>query len=196
MEGVSTVVTPEGARLPLWRLLHVDLMRAIYAHDYAGQSGAAWSSVIGVALSPEFAAVVLHRWASRAMPTPLRPLGWLCYLLSRYLTASDVSPFARIGPGFRIAHAAGVVVGERVVAGRNLTLFNSTNLGARLTGGRPGPNDGMPVLGDDVFVGAGARLLGPITVGDGAVIAANAVVVRDVAPRTAVAGVPARPVSG
>lgn len=180
--------------LSLRALLRIDLMRSIYAHDYAGQTSAPWTSTVGVALSPEFVAVVLHRVAARMMRGRLRRLGWFVYLISRYLTATDVSPFASIGPGFRIAHASGVIVGATVVAGRDLTLFNSTNLGARLSGGRPADDDGMPTLGDGVFVGAGARVLGPVTVGDGAIVAANAVVVRDVAPGTTVGGIPARPV--
>ena len=178
------------------RMLHVDLMRAVYAHDYEAQTKARLSSLIGVALSPEFIAVLLHRISARLMPTPLRLLGWFCYLLSRYITATDVSPFAKIGPGFRIAHASGVVIGAHVVAGRGLTVFNSTNLGARLADGRPGDGDGMPRFGDRVFIGAGARVLGPITVGSDVLIAANAVVLRDVESGETVAGVPARPIRG
>lgn len=175
-------------------LLRVDLVRAVYAHDYAGQVQAPWRSTLGVVLTPEYVAVVLHRIAARLMGGRGRLFGWFVYLTSRYLTATDISPFARIGPGFRIAHASGVIVGSQVVAGRNLTLFNSTNLGARLSGGRPSEDDGMPVLGDDVFVGAGARVLGRIVVGDRALIAANAVVVADVPAGATVGGIPARPI--
>lgn len=182
--------------LPLTRLLRIDLMRAVYAHDYFGQTTAKLSAVLGVGLCPEFVAVALHRFASRLMPTPFRIFGWVCYLASRYLTGTDVSPFATIGPGFRIAHAHGVVIGAQVVAGSDLTVFNGTNLGARLAGGAPTDADGMPRLGDRVFIGAGARVLGRIALGDDVLVAANAVVIRDVASGTTVAGIPAKPLHG
>lgn len=169
-------------------------MHAVHAHDYRDQERADPKSLVVVALSPEYAAVAMFRFAAWLMNTPLRPLGWLVHLFNRYLTASDISPFADIGPGFRLAHATGVVIGDHVVAGRRLTVFNDVNLGARLRGGRVAPDDGMPVVGEGVFVGAGARVLGPIVIGDHAIIGANAVVVHDVDACVTVGGIPARPI--
>jgi serine O-acetyltransferase len=98
----------------------------------------------------------------------------------------ELSPGADIDGGLYIAHPAGTVVAvERM--GRNVSIIAAVTLGTR-TDAR------WPRIGDDVFIGAGARVLGGIDVGTGAVVGANAVVLRDVAPAATVVGVPARPI--
>ena len=184
-----------GEPLTLKQLLTVDLMRTIYSDEYVGQTRARPAAIVATWLSPEFTAVLLYRLAGRLIQSPFRPFGWLLHLFNRYLTNTDIAPFAVIGPGFRITHTSGVVIGAGVVAGRNLTVYNSTNLGARKRGGMRTQEDGMPRLGDGVFIGAGARVLGPVNLGDGVVVGANAVLVTDVPPHTTVVGIPARPVS-
>jgi serine O-acetyltransferase len=108
----------------------------------------------------------------------------LVYL--RALLGAELSPTAEVGPGLAIPHAArGVVLGHYVTIGRNSMIFH------RVTIGRDGPSE-PPRLGDDVYVGVGACILGPVTVGAGARVGANAVVIRDVPDRAIVFGVPAR----
>ncbi|TQV68286.1 serine O-acetyltransferase [Exilibacterium tricleocarpae] len=100
----------------------------------------------------------------------------------------DLHPGARIGSGIMIDHATGVVMGETVVVGDNVSLLHSVTLGG--TGSSEG--DRHPKIGAGVLISAGAKVLGNITVGDGAVIGAGSVVLESVAPHTTVAGVPAK----
>ncbi len=110
--------------------------------------------------------------------------------LSRALTGVEIHPAAQIGPEFFIDHGAGVVIGETAAVGSRVTLYQGVTLGG--TGFQRGKRH--PTLGDNVTVGSGAKLLGPIAVGDGAKIGANTVVVEDVPPRATVVGNPGHPV--
>lgn len=106
--------------------------------------------------------------------------------LVRSLTGIEIHPGARIGPGFFIDHGMGVVIGETSEVGADVTLYHGVTLGgvSLLRGKR------HPTLGDRVVVGAGAKILGPIEVGTGSRIGANAVVVKPVPPNSVVVGVP------
>ncbi|STD04831.1 Serine acetyltransferase [Dermatophilus congolensis] len=102
---------------------------------------------------------------------------------------SEIPNQVWIGPGVRIPHALrGVMIHPSVTIGANVTLYHQTVLGVRDT--REGPT-----LGDDIVVGAGAKILGPITVASGTSIGANAVLVSDTEPNTTWVGIPARPVT-
>ena len=132
------------------------------------------------------------------MPLLLRGAHWLwtrgLYLLARglsqllrFFTGVEIHPGARIGPGFFIDHGMGVVIGETAEVGRGVTLFHGVTLGgtANARGTRR-----HPTLEDNVTVGAGAKILGAITVGAGSRIGANAVVVKPVPANSVVVGVP------
>jgi serine O-acetyltransferase len=147
-----------------------------------------WRVVLAkLAVQPRFRAILMYRAAGALHRKRVtRPLaGWLTGRILR-ACAAELSPGARIGPGLCLTHTTGLVIGEDVVAGRDLTLHQGVTLGDR----RPGC--GQPTIGDGVYIGAGAKVLGPITVGDGAVIAAGAVVLADVPHAGIAAGVPAR----
>ena len=111
-------------------------------------------------------------------------------LVSRTLTGIEIHPAARIGQGFFIDHGAGVVIGETAEIGDDVTLYQGVTLGG--TGFQTGKRH--PTLEDNVTVGAGAKLLGAITVGHGAKVGANTVVINDVPPNTTVVGNPGHPV--
>ena len=100
----------------------------------------------------------------------------------------DIHPAARIGEGFFIDHATGVVIGETAVVGRNVSILQGVTLGG--TGNESG--DRHPKVGDDVLLCAGAMLLGNIQIGRGARVGANSVVLHDVEPGVTVVGAPAR----
>jgi serine O-acetyltransferase len=106
--------------------------------------------------------------------------------LVRAWTGVDMHPAAKVGPGLFIDHAVGVVVGETAVIGADVTIYQGVTLGGTsLDTGRR-----HPTVEDRVTLGAGAKVLGPVTIGAGSRIGANAVVVRDVPPDSVVVGVP------
>lgn len=131
-------------------------------------------------------ALLAHRVAHALgeVGTPLAPRA-LAYL-ARAITGVEIHPAAKIGAQFFIDHGSGVVIGETAVIGDRVTLYQGVTLGG--TGFQPGKRH--PTLGDNVTVGSGAKLLGPISVGEGAKIGANTVVVEDVPPRATVVGNP------
>ncbi|MBF0215551.1 MAG: serine O-acetyltransferase [Candidatus Omnitrophica bacterium] len=107
---------------------------------------------------------------------------------ARWLTGIEIHPGASIGKGFFIDHGMGVVIGETAVIGDNVTLFQGVTLGG--TGKERGKRH--PTLGNDVVVGAGAKVLGNIVIGNNVIIGANAVVIREVPDNSTVVGVPGR----
>jgi len=115
-------------------------------------------------------------------------LGRLTSHVGRALTGVEIHPGARIGSCFFIDHGMGVVIGETAEIGANVTLYHGVTLGG--TSWKKGKRH--PTLEDDVVVGAGAKILGPIRIGARTRVGANAVVVRDVPPDSVVVGIPGR----
>ncbi len=109
---------------------------------------------------------------------------------ARAVTGIEIHPGARVGDGFFIDHGHGVVVGETAQIGDNVTLYQGVTLGG--TGFATGKRH--PTVQDNVTIGSGAKLLGPITIGHGAKIGANSVVIHDVPPNSTVVGNPGHPV--
>lgn len=107
---------------------------------------------------------------------------------SRHKTGIEIHPAAKIGKGLVIDHGMGVVIGETAEIGDNCTIYQGVTLGG--TGKDAGKRH--PTIGNNVLVGAGAKVLGPFTVGDNARIAANAVVLSAIPPNSTAVGVPAR----
>lgn len=120
-------------------------------------------------------------------------LGYVVKQVNHILTGADLAWQASVGPGFTLYHPTGVVLGPDVVVGANCVVQQGVTLGAVRERGRMA--DGRmdsPVVGDGVTLGAGSRILGPISVGDASVVGANAVVVANVPPGHLAVGVPAR----
>ncbi len=137
---------------------------------------------------PGLHAVLMHRLAHRLWR---REFKWLARVLStvaRFFTGIEIHPGAVLGRRFFIDHGMGVVIGETAVIGDDCTLYHGVTLGG--TTWQKGKRH--PTLGRDVVVGAGAKVLGPIEIGDGARIGSNAVVVKSVPPGATVVGVPGR----
>jgi serine O-acetyltransferase len=135
-------------------------------------------------------ALLAHRVAHALLEArvPLAPRA-IAYV-TRSITGVEIHPAARIGGEFFIDHGSGVVIGETAEIGERVTLYQGVTLGG--TGFQRGKRH--PTLGDNVTVGSGAKLLGPIAVGDGAKVGANTVVVEDVPPLATVVGNPGHPV--
>ena len=115
-------------------------------------------------------------------------LGRLTSHIGRWLTGIEIHPGAQIGEGFFIDHGMGVVIGETTEIGNFVTLYHGVTLG----GVSWRKEKRHPTIGDHVVVGAGAKVLGPITVGEHSRVGANSVVVKDVPPHSVVVGVPGR----
>ena len=141
---------------------------------------------------PGFHAVLFHRlshwlWSRRAFV-----LGRFVSHVGRILTGIEIHPGARIGRRFFVDHGMGVVIGETAEVGDDVTLYQGVTLG----GTSLDPGKRHPTLGNGVIVGAGAKVLGPITVGDKALVGSNAVVLNDVPAGASVVGIPAKVVRG
>src|ERR687893_1510963 len=160
---------------------------AAHARDPAARGV---GSVEILASWPGVQAVLAHRVAHglHGIGVPVAPC--TRWILSRAWTGVEIHPAAQIRQGFFIDHAAGVVIGETAQIGDDVTLYQGVTLGG--TGFQTGKRH--PTLQDNVTVGAGAKLLGAITVGHGAKIGANTVVIHDVPPNTTVVGNPGHPV--
>ena len=137
---------------------------------------------------PGFHALTLHRLAHWLWGLRLRWLGRLVSHFARWITGIEIHPGATIGRRVFIDHGMGVVVGETAQIGDDCTLYHGVTLGG--TSWNKGKRH--PTLEPGVVVGAGAKVLGPITVGKGAKVGSNAVVVRDVPPGVTAVGIPAR----
>jgi len=133
-------------------------------------------------------ALILHRPAHYLYKKKAYFLARLISQSSRFITGIEIHPGAKIGSGVLIDHGSGVVIGETAEVGDNCTIYQGVTLGG--TGKEKGKRH--PTLGNGVMVGSGAKILGPFTVGDGARVAANAVVLQSLPPEATAVGVPAR----
>ena len=137
---------------------------------------------------PGLHALYIHKLARWFWLHGLRWLGRATSHFGRLLTGIEIHPGAQIGRRVFIDHGMGVVIGETAEIGDDVTLYHEVTLGG--TSWAKGKRH--PTLGKGVVIGAGAKVLGPITVGDGAKIGSNAVVVKDVPANATVVGVPGR----
>jgi serine O-acetyltransferase len=146
--------------------------------------------------TPGFRYAVFLRLYAFARATPWCRLGvrqFVVLALHHYSIryGIDVSRDARIGSGFYIGHFGGIFVNADVVIGDNCNISQGVTLGRQNRGDR----EGCPIIGNNVYIAPGAKIIGRVTVGDRAAVGANAVVVGDVLAGTSVGGVPARPIS-
>ena len=125
------------------------------------------------------------RWA--LLRKPLSLAYQLLKVLSQILTGIDLPCEARVGRRFKIEHFGGIIISGDAVIGDDVIVRNGVTIGLRRTNER-----GAPIIGNRVDIGAGAKILGAITIGDGAAIGANAVVLTDVPPNSIAVGIPAR----
>jgi len=158
-------------------------IRAVLERDPAARS---WLEVL--VCYPGVHALVLHRVAHALWRRGLTTLArWLSHV-SRFLTGIEIHPAARLGSGLFIDHGMGVVIGETAEVGENVTLLQGVTLG----GTSLKREKRHPTIGDNVVIGAGAKIIGGFTIGAGSRIGAGSVVVREVPPNCVVVGVPGR----
>jgi serine O-acetyltransferase len=158
-------------------------VRCVFERDPAARTG-----FEVLTLYPGIQAILMHRISHWLWKQRLRWLARLFSNVARLFTGIEIHPGAEIGRRFFIDHGMGVVIGETAVIGDDCTLYHGVTLGG--TSWQKGKRH--PTLGRDVVVGAGAKVLGPIEIGDGSRIGSNAVVVRAVPAGATVVGVPGR----
>lgn len=161
-------------------------IRSVFDRDPAARS------TLEVLLAyPGLHAVWMHRFSHRLWRWHLKLLARLVSQLARWLTGIEIHPGARIGNRFFIDHGMGVVIGETAVIGDDCTIYHGVTLG----GTTWSKGKRHPTLGNGVVVGAGAKILGPITIGANARVGSNSVVVKDVPDGATVVGIPGRVVA-
>jgi len=147
-----------------------------------------WAPIEVILTYPGFHAIMFHRVTNviHRLGVPFLPR--VMSMLNRFLTGVEIHQAARIGPGFFIDHGMGVVIGETAEIGEDCMLFHGVTLGG--TGKETGKRH--PTLLDGVVVGAGAKILGAITIGKNSYVGGNSVVLQDVPDNCTVVGIPGR----
>jgi serine O-acetyltransferase len=185
-EEITTQIIPQAAPRRPWLSEMREDIQAIKDRDPAARG------TLEIVLAyPGLHAVWSHRVTHWLWGHNFKLLGRVFSQITRFLTGIEIHPGAQIGEGFFIDHGMGVVIGETAEVGRNVTLYHGVTLGG--TSLEKGKRH--PTLGDCVVVGAGAKVLGAITIGAGSRIGANAVVVKSVPANSVVVGVPGQVVS-
>jgi serine O-acetyltransferase len=141
-------------------------------------------SILRMLLSDGTTATLLYRLMRFFQRVGLKPLAFLVYRWNSVVGHAIIGRNADIWPGFVIMHSLCIVINTNVRAGKNFTIQHGVTLGTA--------NEGNPVIGDNVFIGAGAKVLGGVKIGNDARIGANAVVVKDVPDGGTAVGVPAK----
>lgn len=170
---------PGMSLLAEWR----DDVRCVFQRDPAART-----TFEVLTTYPGVHAILIYRLAHRLWRSGWRYPARLLAFVARLVSNVDIHPGAVIGPRFFIDHGAGVVIGETAEIGQDVTLYHGVTLGG--TSWRKGKRH--PTLGDGVLVGAGAKILGPISIGAGARVGANSVVVQDVPHGCTVVGIPGK----
>lgn len=182
MPDVMTMTVTAAPAPGLWAMLREDL-HCVFQRDPAART-----RLEVLTTYPGVHAILAHRLAHRLWRAGWRYSARLLAFLGRTLTNVDIHPGATIGRRFFIDHGAGVVIGETAEVGDDVTLYHGVTLGG--TSWNKGKRH--PTLADGVVVGAGAKILGPIVVGERVRVGANSVVVKDVPADRTVVGIPGR----
>jgi len=158
-------------------------IKAVFEHDPAARN--IWEVILAY---PGFHARQLHRLAHTLWNLGIPVIPRLISHINRFLTGIEIHPGAKIGEGFFIDHGMGVVIGETSEIGDNVAIYQGVTLG----GTSMRREKRHPTLGNNVVVGAGAKLIGAIKIGDNVKIGSGSVVITSVPPNTTVVGVPGR----
>jgi serine O-acetyltransferase len=160
-----------------------DAFRTIYRKDPALRGGINFLEVI---LYQSLYAILFHRLAHFLYQLKIPFFPRLISQISRFLTQIEIHPGAKIGRGFFIDHGAGVVIGETTEIGNNVMMYHGVTLGGHGWWVDKKAHKRHPTIEDDVIIGCGAQILGPIVIGKGSKIGANAVVIHPVPPESIV----------
>jgi serine O-acetyltransferase len=177
-------------RYSLFELLRLDLLRFCFlSHGDHGKPPKGFRLWLFL-LSPSIAPMFLYRLSHFFHLRHLGVLGKFLSCLNQVLFGIEIASSCQIGPGLFLPHTYGTVIGAWTI-GSNVTIFQGVTLGARSLDFDPGPAT-RPTVGDGVIIGAGAKVLGGIVLGDNCRVGANSVVLSDLPPGCLAVGVPAR----
>lgn len=153
-----------------------------------------WARVLGkLMFAPAVQVVVIYRISAALYQNRLtRPLAFILRSFTIVWGGTEIHPAARIGPGLCLVHSQKILIGEGVTIGSNVRISHGVSIGGDTGRGGPQEMAGWPTVGDGVTIALDAIVLGPLTIGDGAFIAAQSFVVKDVPAKAVVAGSPAR----
>lgn len=154
------------------------------------------SKTEAVICSTGFHAIILYRFSNWLWRKNWKLTARIFSGFSRFLTGIEIHPAARIGKGFFIDHGMGVVIGETTEIGNDVTMYHDVTLGGTTVFDKNGKvmTKRHPTIEDNVVIGSGSQILGPINIGKNAKIGSNAIVIKDVAPNTTVVGLAAHKV--
>tara|TARA_E500000075_G_scaffold116754_1_gene114391 strand:- start:873 stop:1448 length:576 start_codon:yes stop_codon:yes gene_type:complete len=169
-----------------------DFLESIKSRDPAAKS------VLSIVLTyPGVKAVFFHKFAHLFYVAGFDLIARIISQTIRFFTGIEIHPGAKIGKNLFIDHGMGVVIGETSEIGNNVTIYHTVTLGGSspsIDSERQRHEKRHPTIGNDVVIGSGAQVIGPVIVGNGARIAANAVVVKDVPENATMVGIPAKAV--
>ena len=169
-----------------------DFLESIKSRDPAAKS------VLSIVLTyPGVKAVFFHKFANLFYVAGFDLIARIISQTIRFFTGIEIHPGAKIGKNLFIDHGMGVVIGETSEIGNNVTIYHAVTLGGSspsIDSERQRHEKRHPTIGDDVVIGSGAQIIGPIKVGNNSRIAANAVVVKDVPDNATMVGIPAKAV--
>ena len=169
-----------------------DFLESIKSRDPAAKS------VLSIVLTyPGVKAVFFHKFAHLFYLAGFDLIARIISQTIRFFTGIEIHPGEKIGKNLFIDHGMGVVIGETSEIGNNVTIYHAVTLGGSspsIDSERQRHEKRHPTIGNDVVIGSGAQIIGPVNVGNGARIAANAVVVKDVAENATMVGIPAKAV--
>jgi serine O-acetyltransferase len=161
--------------------------KAVFKNDPALRA----STFLEIILYQGVHAIILHRFAHFLWQLKIPFLPRLISQISRFLTGIEIHPGAQIGAGFFVDHGSGTVIGETAEIGDNVLIYHQVTLGTKR--GKVAANQRRhPKIGDNVLIGAGAKLFGPITVGNNAIIGGGSVITKDIPPDATVCGNPGK----
>ena len=164
----------------------INLLKSIKSRDPAANN-----LLEIILLYPGFHAIVIYRLSNLMWNIKLKFIAKLLSHLGRILTGIEIHPAAKIGKNMFIDHGHGVVIGETSEIGANVLIYHGVTLG----GNSLNKGKRHPTIGNNVIIGAGAKILGPITIGDSARVGANAVVTKAVKEYSTVMGIPAKTIT-
>ncbi|MGB9937075.1 MAG: serine O-acetyltransferase EpsC [Methanobacterium sp.] len=172
-------------------LLREDLIRMLaYHNNNLSESNLRFTILKFFLISQSFRSIYFYRLANTGVFKKIQWLNTLLLVASRIFKCVDIPFTAKIGEGFFMGHPKGIILHPKCIIGKNATILQGVTIGGNI--GKMKDGRTFPIIGDNVLIGAGAKILGPVIIGDNSMIGANAVVIKDIPNNSVAVGVPAK----